>query len=131
MPKEKKICGITGICLRTCSSLIQCSLSFIVANGEVVFGSNINLLCSLLCSYLLTCNSAWYLMWVVNLAWPSANAKMSSNIQQDFLNHFMGLWSETRNRRRSKFSASKSLTETRFNNQKKNNQLLNIYIVFL
>ena len=63
MPKEKKICGITGSCLRTCSSLIPCSLSIFVANGEMVFGSNINLLYSLLCSYLLTCNSAWYLIW--------------------------------------------------------------------
>ena len=38
--------------------------------------------------------------------------KLSSNIRQDFPNHFMSLWSETRKRRQSKFSASTSLTET-------------------
>ena len=36
--------------------------------------------------------------------------KLSSNIRQDFPNNFMNLWSETRNRRQSKFSASTSLT---------------------
>ena len=38
--------------------------------------------------------------------------KPSSKIRQDSLNHFMSLWSETRKRRQSKFSASTSLAET-------------------
>ena len=40
--------------------------------------------------------------------------KLISNIRQDFPNHFMSLWSETRKRRQSKFSASTILAETRF-----------------
>ena len=38
--------------------------------------------------------------------------KPSSNIWQDFSNHLMSLWSETRKRRQSILSASRSLTET-------------------
>ena len=38
--------------------------------------------------------------------------KPSSNIPQDFLNHFMSLRPETWKMRQSKFSASTSLTET-------------------
>ena len=38
--------------------------------------------------------------------------KPSSNIQQDFPNHFLSLWSETGKRHQSKFSALRSLAET-------------------
>ena len=38
--------------------------------------------------------------------------KPRRNIRQDFPNHFMSLWSETRKRRHSKFSALMSLAET-------------------
>ena len=38
--------------------------------------------------------------------------KPTSNIRQDFPNHFMSLWSDTWKRRQSKFSASASLIDT-------------------
>ena len=46
----------------------------------------------------------------VGMAW--FKCKPSSNIWQDFPNHLMSLWSETRKRRQSKFSALMSLAET-------------------
>ena len=39
-------------------------------------------------------------------------SKPSLNIRQDFSNHLMSLWTETRKRRQSIFSASTSLPET-------------------
>ena len=55
-------------------------------------------------------------MYIIDADWEVAMAqfkcKLSSNIGQDFFNHFMSLSSETRRRHQSKFSASTSLAET-------------------